>query len=79
MFDLFYDDSQTALKTLMTPNQLQQIIDYATETEEALYEFDMDRLAMQTELPILHQTIEKLIKASADCADGNFRVLMELK
>lgn len=36
----------------MTPNQLQQTIDYIQEIEEALYEWDMDGLAMQTELPI---------------------------
>ncbi len=36
----------------MTPNQLQQTIDYIQEIEEALYKWDMDGLAMKTELPI---------------------------
>jgi len=40
---------------LMTTNQLQQIIDYIKETEEALVNWDMDSLAMTTELPILIQ------------------------
>ncbi|MEK0337502.1 MAG: hypothetical protein QQN41_08730 [Nitrosopumilus sp.] len=36
----------------MTTNQLQQIIDYTKETEEALHNWDMDGLAMTPELPI---------------------------
>lgn len=50
----------------MTTQELQQIIDYTKETEEALCNWDMDSLAMQTELPKLHQTIEQLMKASSD-------------
>ena len=61
---------------LMTPKQLQKIIDYIKECEEALVNWDMDSLAMQTELPILHQTIEKLMQASADSDEEDFRVLL---
>lgn len=57
----------------MTTKQLQQIIDYTKETEEALCNWDMDSLAMTTELPILHQTIEQLMKASAE---EDYRVLL---
>ena len=60
----------------MTTTQLQQIIDYVKETEEALANWDMDSLAMQTELPKLHQTIEQLMKASADSDEEDFRVLL---
>jgi len=60
----------------MTTEELQQIVDYAKETEEALYEWDKDGLAMTTELPMLHQTIEKLMKASAESEEENFRVLL---
>lgn len=37
----------------MTTEELQQLIDYIKETEEALANWDMDNLAMQTELPII--------------------------
>jgi len=60
----------------MTTEELQQIIGYAKEIEEALYEWDMDGLAMTTELPMLHQTIEKLMKASEESEEEDFRVLL---
>ena len=60
----------------MKTEQLQQIIDYIKETEEALVNWDMDRLAMTTELPILHQTIEQLMKASAESDEEDLRVLL---
>ncbi len=60
----------------MTTTQLQQIIGYIKETEEALANWDMDSLAMQTELPTPHQTIEQLMRASADSDEEDFRVLL---
>jgi len=60
----------------MTTQELQQIVDYIKETEEALSNWDMDSLAMQTELPKLHQTIEQLMKAGADSDEEDYRVLL---
>ncbi|MEK0337965.1 MAG: hypothetical protein QQN41_11085 [Nitrosopumilus sp.] len=57
----------------MTPEQLQNTINYVNETEEALANWDMDSLAMTTELPILHQTIEQLMKASSDSDEEDFK------
>lgn len=37
----------------MTPEQLQHLIDYIKEIEEALHNWDMDSLAMRTELPTI--------------------------
>ena len=64
------------IENQMTTEELQQIIDYIKECEEALANFDMDSLAMQTELPKLHQTIEQLMKASSDSDEEDFRVLL---
>ena len=46
----------------MTAEELHHLIDYVKETEEALHNWDMDSLAMQTELPKTDQ--RKLIRVN---------------
>ena len=60
----------------MTTEELHKLIDYVKECEEALVNWDMDGLAMQTELPILHQHIERLMQESAKTDSEGMRVLL---
>lgn len=55
----------------MAPTRLQEINEYVTELFEALYEWDLDNLAMQIESPTLQKallaTLELHARKCLDC------------
>ena len=60
----------------MTTDQLQQIVDFVNETEEMLVEYDGDFVTWNVELTKLHDIIKRLMDASAQSGDGDYRVLL---
>lgn len=48
----------------MTKTEIKQTAAYIKDLEEGLVEWDYDNLAMQTEHPILHETIQRLTQAT---------------
>ena len=60
----------------MTTEELQQIVDFVNETEEMLVEHDGDFATWNVELTKLHDIIKRLMDASAQSGDGDYRVLL---
>jgi hypothetical protein len=66
----------------MKKPEIKQIGAYLNDLEEGLVEWDYDQLAMQTEYPILHQTIKRLMDATFETDDQELKpvlAMMEMK
>ena len=54
-------------------SNIQQIVDYISNLEEELYDWDGDAIQWQKELTTLHTTIETLMKLTSDETDSKKR------
>jgi hypothetical protein len=57
-------------------DQIKFIADYVKKLEEDLVEWDYDHIAMQTELPYLHQIIQRLMDATYKTDDQQLKPLL---
>lgn len=62
----------------MTSYSIESISEYIVETTEALYEWDLDNVAMEQELPELHRVIEFLMKETFEAEDPDKKSVLAL-
>ena len=60
----------------MTNPEIKQIGDYIKDLEEGLYEFDYDRISMQTEYAKVYKIIETLQKLTFETKDQDLKPVL---
>ena len=62
----------------MLKPQIKEISEYLKDLEEGLYEWDYDRIAMQTEWPKLYQTIKLLMDETYKTKDQKLKPILAI-